>query len=76
MSELPITSGLVRSEDDWPYARPIPQRRRACKVCKVDQECVDRGWCVISSSGVCHDVDGDTTICGKDATGDGWWWPL
>jgi len=56
---------------------PMPVRRRACKVCKPDPEEIDRGWVVISPNGVCHHGrdDGDTE-CGKDATGDGWWWPL
>jgi len=49
---------------------------------------VVRGWCricarheslaegVISPSGLMHIGHGHgITACGKDATGDGWWWP-
>jgi hypothetical protein len=31
----------------------------------------------ISPSGIVHYGQGDgNTFCGKDATSDGWWWPL
>jgi hypothetical protein len=29
---------------------------------------------LVSPSGLSHHADGDTTMCGKDATGPGWWW--
>lgn len=35
------------------------------------------GCAVISPSGIAHiGCDGGNTLCGKDATGDAWWWPL
>lgn len=50
--------------------------RRCCKVC-------DRQWPiditepqVVSASGVAHHAEGDTTLCGKRATSNDWWWSL
>jgi hypothetical protein len=51
--------------------RPV---RGWCATC-VKQEVYGTG--VVSPSGLMHvGVDGGDTRCGKDATGDGWWWPL
>jgi hypothetical protein len=30
---------------------------------------------VLSPAGKWHSADGDRTLCGKDATPNGWWWP-
>ena len=48
---------------------------RDCKVCRRAAESYGCG--VVSPSGVAHiGIDGGDTLCGHDATGDGWWWPL
>ena len=47
-----------------------------CAVCKVDDDDA-KDWperYVISPTGVAHHVEMDTTVCGHNATGDGWWW--
>jgi hypothetical protein len=48
---------------------------RDCKVCLRGQEVYGDG--VLSPSGIAHIVAsyGDTTLCGKNATGESWWWP-
>ena len=47
---------------------------RDCKVCRRHAEVYGTG--VLSPSGVAHITEYEDTLCGKDATGDGWWWPL
>jgi hypothetical protein len=49
---------------------------RDCKVCRSAPEVYGDG--VLSPSGIAHIVAGygDHTLCGKDATGESWWWPL
>jgi hypothetical protein len=44
---------------------------RGCKRCGVGE---GDPILVVSPSGIAHHVDGDTTNCGIDATGAGWWW--
>lgn len=49
---------------------------RDCKVCLSGDE-LGYGCGIVSPSGIAHiGVYGGDTRCGKDATGDGWWWPL
>ncbi len=52
------------------------EERRVLRECKVCGD-LDRGSEVVSPSGIAHigEVEGDTK-CGKDATGDAWWWPM
>ena len=49
---------------------------RDCRRCVVSPETYGTG--VVAASGIAHIVPmyGDTTLCGKDATGPEWWWPL
>lgn len=48
---------------------------RDCVVCLSAAESYGCG--IVSPSGLAHiGVDGGYTLCGKDATGDDWWWPL
>lgn len=48
---------------------------RDCKVCLSGHEVY--GCEVVSPSGVAHiGMTGGDTKCGRDATLDGWWWPL
>ncbi len=51
-----------------------------CKVCRVTTEDVDANKVVVSPAGVAHFTEDHTcaefTACGKDATGEFWWWPL
>jgi hypothetical protein len=53
--------------------RPRPALKDVCKVCEASGE---TGYEVVSPQGLRHrgSTDG-TTACGKDATGEGWWWP-
>lgn len=50
-----------------------------CKVCRITQADVlrDPFNYVVSAAGIAHHANeyGDTD-CGKDATREGWWWPL
>lgn len=49
-----------------------------CFVCKVTPEDVRAFSVIVSPTGIAHhsrDGYGDT-VCGKDATRNGWWWPL
>lgn len=45
-----------------------------CKVCRRALERYATG--VVSPAGLVHVADCENTVCGHDATGDGWWWPL
>lgn len=57
---------------------PMPDVKRGCAVCRVtDDEILLSGHVIVSPRGIAHagQDDGDTE-CGKDTTGDGWWWPL
>lgn len=49
-----------------------------CRRCKVTEEEIKSGYVIVSPSGTAHHgCDGDGwTDCGKDATGENWWWPL
>lgn len=56
---------------------PMPEVRRGCVLCKVTDEELLAGYVVVSPTGIAHHgTDDGETECGKDATGDGWWWPL
>lgn len=48
---------------------------RDCEVCHRAAESYGCG--VVSPSGIAHiAVGGGDTLCGHDATGSDWWWPL
>lgn len=47
---------------------------RDCKVCHGAREVYGQG--VVSPAGIVHITEYEDTLCGKDATGDAWWWPL
>jgi hypothetical protein len=57
---------------------PKPPVKRRCKVCfRYDMDDDVNG--VVSPTGVehhGHSYIGGDTLCGKDATGANWWWPL
>lgn len=54
--------------------RARPEIKRACKRCKPD---LDRGAFIVSPRGLAHHgTDDGWTMCGHDATGRDWWWPL
>jgi hypothetical protein len=57
--------------------QPQIKIKSACWVCRVTPEDITRGVVIVSPTGKAHhsDYDGRTT-CGKDATGENWWWPL
>jgi len=55
---------------------PMPEVTSGCYVCRVTAADVRRGVVVVSPTGKAHHGNGGVTNCGKDATGDGWWWPL
>lgn len=55
---------------------PMPKVERACTICGPSDEEIRSGRVIVSPTGVAHHADGDKTNCGKDATPDGWWWPL
>ena len=56
---------------------PMPEVAKLCALCKVTDEEVLSGYVVVSPRGTAHhgEDDGDT-CCGRDATGENWWWPL
>lgn len=59
---------------DWTHR---PTIHRPCKRCKVTEDEVRGGYVVVSPRGVAHHgADYGMTVCGSDATGDNWWWPL
>lgn len=47
---------------------------RDCKVCRRHAEVYGTG--VLSPTGVAHITEYEDTLCGKNATGERWWWPL
>jgi hypothetical protein len=54
--------------------RPRPKVRDVCKVCEGSQE--TGIGAIVSPQGLEHvGLAEGTTACGKDATGEGWWWP-
>ena len=51
--------------------------KRGCRVCGVTQTEIHSHQIIVSPLGVAHHGDEyGKTVCGKDATRDGWWWPL
>ena len=69
--------GSVRTALDDETPRPKIESR--CAVCKVEQRDVEEHRVVVSPSGKAHfgsDIYPGDTSCGKDATGDGWWWRM
>ncbi len=61
---------------DW---MPMPDVTKLCSVCGVTEAEVDQGYVLVSPRGIAHHGHswrtGDT-VCGRDATGQRWWWPL
>ncbi len=59
---------------------PKPPVNRLCAVCARTDYALWSGAehsGVVSQTGVEHvGLEGGVTACGRDATGDGWWWPL
>lgn len=47
---------------------------RDCKVCRSAREVYGQG--VVSPTGIVHITEYEDTLCGKNATGSDWWWPL
>lgn len=58
--------------------RPRPPVKAYCKTCLGPNKLRPLpGQETISPRGVVHYGSSDgSTLCGKDATGDNWWWPL
>lgn len=55
----------------------MPEVERACSICGPTDEEILAGHVVVSPTGVAHHgTDWGKTDCGKDATGEHWWWPL
>lgn len=51
------------------------EERKIVRDCRRCNNPATHGLPVISPTGVAHIVaGGERTFCGKDATGDGWWW--
>jgi hypothetical protein len=64
---------------DWPDEVPRPPIKARCRVCRPSDWHLEHNGVIVSPQGVAHlgrDVDSGDTWCGKDATPDGWWWPL
>jgi hypothetical protein len=55
---------------------PRPEVKSGCFVCGVEEADVRANLVVVSPTGKAHFGNGGDTECGKDATGDKWWWPL
>lgn len=57
---------------------PKPAVVRQCKVCGNAWWAKGRPWTgIVSPRRVEHiGLNDGLTVCGKDATGDKWWWPL
>lgn len=47
---------------------------RDCKVCLRAHEVYGQG--VVSPTGIAHITEYEDTLCGHNATGEDWWWPL
>lgn len=57
--------------------RPRPWIIAYCIPCGVEAEDDDENRVTVSPQQLAHfGIDGGRTKCGKDATGDAWWWPL
>jgi hypothetical protein len=60
---------------------PLPEAEEwdspSCTVCMsaVFPPTDDLRGQVLSPRGKWHSAESDRTLCGKDATPDGWWWP-
>lgn len=70
---------LVYWEEDGSRTRAL---RGLCRVCfhrtltwREQQEAL-RDAQLVSPTGLVHHADEGRTFCGKDATGDDWWWRL
>jgi hypothetical protein len=58
-----------------PISRPVI--KGCCRRCGVTPMQARFGYVVVSPSGKAHHgEDYGNTACGKDATGENWWWPL
>ena len=56
--------------------KPRPPIRRGCLVCNVNDKHIEQNLVIVSPAGIAHFGSYGDTVCGKDATGDNWWWPL
>ncbi len=56
----------------------LPEPVRRCLVCeRIEVRWSSGVYGVVSPTGIEHiGRDDGVTACGKDATGDNWWWPL
>lgn len=79
-AERRVAMELTNSRRNPDAVVPRPAVKRRCHTCeRTDGILVGPEWCggVISVNGVMHvGTDVGFTACGKDATGDGWWWPV
>jgi hypothetical protein len=57
---------------------PRPTIKRLCQRCrpKIYPGDAAANMVIVSPLGTAHWGDGGDTQCGRDATGDRWWWPL
>jgi hypothetical protein len=54
-----------------------PEIKRGCSSCGITGEDIQGHYVVVSPTGIAHQgAEYGETLCGKDATGDKWWWPL
>jgi hypothetical protein len=71
---------LMTAAYQEPEEVPRPTIIRRCRVCDVSANHLNElREVVVSPTGTAHhssERDPGDTACGKDATGDGWWWPL
>ena len=70
-----MTAATVTSSFAYVYWEDESRPPRAvigyCSACKTKPgELVQ----LVSPRGFAHHADGDTTLCGRNATGDDWWW--
>lgn len=72
---LGVTSGF--STNTPPDEVPRPPIKARCRTCRVNLTEIRADVVVVSPKGMAHiGEDYGRTFCGRDATGDNWWWPL
>lgn len=66
--------GILREQEEMPR----PEVKRLCRRCrpKLYPGDASANLVIVSPLGTGHWGDGGSTQCGRDATGERWWWPL
>lgn len=64
----------VHWDEDYDRTMVVTGLCRRCEKAAFPWQLETQG--VISPNGLEHHTDHDSTLCGMDATGEHWWWPV